>query len=275
MDCVYINLDSKVERRQNIENNFNLVKRGDSDALTRFSAINTDYVKSKSIKGNLRDTEKACFLSHKMALKQSLSVDAHTLFMEDDIVLGSSTFEAVDKIIEENPKINWDILYLEVCVPDVLTMLKLIKLRNGLINSKNHSVMIDLRQFVYAGATAYIVNKNSKQKLFNAVDKLKLLDVPYDLVLRNMVMESRFLGFVVFPFLSSFSNDAFDSDIRLDYEKLTDLAWILFRKLVWIERDIDADSHLYEKLKLAITTPESDALSTIISAVTSEKFVNK
>ena len=274
MDCVYINLDSKTERRANIERNFELVK-ADGYTLKRLSALDTEYVKTKNIKGALRETEKACFLSHKTALKQSLDTDSHTLIMEDDVVLGASTFSNIEKVIQDNSKIQWDILYLETCIPEILTMLKLIKLRNSLINSKSPSVMIDLTQFNYAGATAYIVNKNSKQKVFNAVDKIKLLDLPYDLLLRNMVMDRRFSAFVVFPFVSSFSEEAFNSDIRLDYEKLTDLTWILFRKLVWAERNIEQDSHLYEKLKQAISTPESDALSTIISAAISEKFVTK
>lgn len=274
MDCIYINLDSKTDRRYNIERNFELVK-ADGYTLRRFSALDTQHVKNRGIKGNLRDTEKACFLSHKAALKQSLETDSHSLILEDDVILGNSTFSSLEKVISDNSKIAWDILYLETCVPDIAVMLKLIKLRNSLIRSKSPPVMIDLTQFFYAGATAYVVNKNSKQKLFNAVDKLKVLDVPYDLLLRGMVMDQRLSAFVVFPFLSSFSRDAFASDIRLEYEQMTDLAWILFRKLVWAERNIQEDSYLYEKLKETICTPESDALSTIISAAVSEKFVSK
>lgn len=274
MDCIYINLDNKPDRRINIETNFNLVKAEDS-TLSRLSAIDTEYIKDKNVKGILRDTEKACFLSHKAAIKRSLETESHTLIMEDDVLLGSSTFSNLEKVIKENSKIQWDILYLEVCVPEVVNMLKLIKLRNSLIKKNSSSAMIDLTQLNYAGATAYVINKNSKQKLFNALDKVKLLDTPYDLLLRSMVIDRRFSAFVVFPFLSSFSPDALNSDIRLEYEKMTDLAWILFRKLVWAERNIEQDLPLYQKLKEAISTPESDALSTIISATVSEKFVLK
>lgn len=274
MDCIYINLESKADRRLSIESNFEAVKK-DGYTIRRLNAINVENVVKNGVKGNLRDTEKACFLSHKAALKLSLETDTHSLIMEDDALLSKSTFDSLENLIKSNSKLEWDIIYLEACIPEVVTMLKLVTLKNSLKRNNSPTVMIDLRQFNYAGATAYVVNKKSKQKIHNMVDKIKLLDVPYDIVLREMLQDHRFFAYVAFPFLSSFSNTAFDSDIRLDYEKMTDLAWILFRKLMWQDSDVEKDAELYKKLREALTTPESDAFATIVSASVSEKFVAK
>ena len=71
MNCFYINLDEATERRSSFENNF-LKNKSDRWNLLRFPAIDTNYVKTNNVKGEISISNKACNLSHKFAIKKTL-----------------------------------------------------------------------------------------------------------------------------------------------------------------------------------------------------------
>ena len=71
MNCFYINLDKATERKSSFENNF-LKNKSDQWNLSRFPAVDTNYVETNKIKGVISSSNKACNLSHKFAIKKTL-----------------------------------------------------------------------------------------------------------------------------------------------------------------------------------------------------------
>src|SRR5512137_1677464 len=86
----YINLEREKERRVNIEKNLEQWSTPDF-AVRRIAAIDGRESAGIQVPGKIRDTEKACFLSHKKALEASLGDDQDALILEDDAVFGPST----------------------------------------------------------------------------------------------------------------------------------------------------------------------------------------
>src|SRR6185436_20556514 len=88
MDCFYINLDSAVQRKAKLEDNFAAVRKPDWN-LVRSPAIDTVFVKDQNILGKAKPAEKACFLSHQILIGQNLADDRTFFILEDDAVLGA------------------------------------------------------------------------------------------------------------------------------------------------------------------------------------------
>ncbi len=275
MECIYINLNNRTDRRDLLESNFNSVKL-ENWTLTRFSARDVNFVKTSNTKGSIRDVEKACFLSHRDAIN-SAKYDDHLMIVEDDVSFGTKTCEEVEKLLAKNVDTPWDIMYTDVCVPEVSTMLKLFKAREAVLEDpkSNSMVLANLNQFNYAGATCYIINKKSKARINTLLSKYKFLDLPIDLVYREWVKNAKIAAFTIFPFVTSFNETAFNSDLRLEHENGSELAWLLFRKLMYLERDLEADSILYNQLVDSVATKESTAFGKILSAMTSPNYVAK
>jgi GR25 family glycosyltransferase involved in LPS biosynthesis len=273
MHCTYINLDHKTDRKAGIELNFADTK-GEGWTLERFPAIDAEFVKANKIPGSLRETERACFLSHKYAIKAHLQSKNHLMVVEDDILFGHKTCQTIDEAVAKHQHADWDIFYAEVCVPDITNMAALVKMRQQWQQTGQSSIL-DLRKMVYAGATAYVINAKSKQKVFNLLDKSHTFNIPYDLYLRRLVHEGKLNAYALFPFVTSFSDEALNSDIREDHEKATDLVWIQFRKLIWQERDLAKEAPTLRAIKESLVDEETEAFATVISAMLSPKFVNK
>lgn len=80
-------------------------------------------------------------------------------------------------------------------------MAELVRIRQKLA-SRNEQDVIDLRFLdYYFGATAYIVNRRSIQKLLSIVKKAPM-DEPYDIFLRRMIHERKINAFATVPFLT-------------------------------------------------------------------------
>lgn len=270
MHCFYINLDSKTDRRETIEKNF-LDNTDGSWELKRFPAIDVSYVRKHSLPGNLRETEKACFSSHKTVISDSRYATDHVLIMEDDSCLGKETQNTIKSIVKDNSS-GWDIMYGEVCVPEPENMCRLIRLKNDL---KGGTTFLDLSKMNYAGATAYVINKNSILKIYNLLQKVRSYDVPFDLLLRQYVHTGQLKAFVPFPFITSFAENALNSDIREKMELSTDLVWILFRKLMWTDAVIAKEQKHLDFIKQNLVTEDSEAYATILSACLSNKLMVK
>ena len=97
MRCFYINLDAAAQRRDLLEKNF-AQHRGNDWTLTRIAAVDADYVIANGIGGSSTSTEKACFLSHKKAIRESMTIDEPVLILEDDAVFGENTCKIIDQL---------------------------------------------------------------------------------------------------------------------------------------------------------------------------------
>lgn len=269
MKCFYINLDSAVERRAAIESNFSAVRKDGWD-LTRLAAFDADYVNRHKIAGRLKPAEKACFLSHKKIIAENRESHEPLFIVEDDVLFGRRTFSLVEKFLERREELKWDLLYTDVCIPQVGAMADLISLRHQLV-AKNEVRCIDLKPLPFAGGTAYIVNPKSKNKIHDLLDPYIELDIAYDLYLRKLIRESRLNGFVLFPFVTSLSQHAQSSLIQSDKTSRTDLVWNLYRQLVWLEADPAQCKALIDYIDRALSV-EARMFGTLWAAMTEKSF---
>lgn len=273
MECFYINLDSAQQRRQNLENNFESVT-SPHWKLSRYSAKDAAAVEALQLPGRLRPTEKACFISHRDLILQSMQVEGHVMILEDDAHFGRMTCEAVDQHIVANSQLQgWDVIFTDVGIPNIGDMVEMVRMRQqlppGAVN------FFDLRAVAFAGATAYIVHKDAKKKLYDLLNQAVSLDVPYDLYLRKLVVESRITALAAFPFITTLSEDSGMSQIQLGAHGITETALSLFRKLIWRERDLDAQRALLSELERNFCDDESRAFGTLWAVMANRNFMVK
>jgi GR25 family glycosyltransferase involved in LPS biosynthesis len=264
MDCFYINLDSATQRKSTIENNFAAVKKPDWQ-LTRFPAIDTEYVKANNIAGKASPAEKGCFLSHQILIGQNLADDKPLFIIEDDAALGLRTCALIDSILGRNKKMDWDLLFTDVCITELVTMLELLKYRRELAGKKVEVAFLDLSKIIFGGSTAYLVNGRSKQKVHGLLESTKEIDLPYDLHLRQLVHKGAIKAFSLFPFVTSLSGFSDASQIKSANSHSPDMAWNMFRKMVWIERDLPACKASLDVLRDRLCDDELNAFGTLFA----------
>ena len=273
MECFYINLDSAVARREYLEGNFSAVK-APHWKLTRYPARDVAHVAAHNLAGSLRPSEKACFASHRDLICQSMQVDGHVMILEDDAHFGARTCAAIDRQIVNNPMLaGWDIIYTDVAIPNIGDMVEMIRMRQQL--DPDHLNFFDLRAVSFAGATAYIVNRNSKRKLCELLGQVSSLDVPYDLYLRRLVMESKITALAAFPFATTLSDHSEASQIQQDGYQATETVLNLFRKMIWAERDIGRYREVLEQLDRNFCDEESRAFAVLWAVMANRNFRSK
>lgn len=236
MDCFYINLDAAEDRKRHIEENFAACKLPDW-TLTRFPAIDKTYVERNAIAGNARPGEKGCFLSHRMLMGRHLDDDRSYLILEDDAVLGTHSCARIDTALERHQDLDWDILFTDVCIANMLTMFELAKQRRGF--GETGVTAMNLRGIEFAGSTAYIVNGKSKRKIHEALTACTRIDRPYDLFLRQLAGDGVLNVYTLFPFVTTVSDDCDESQIKTAGPDPVELSLNMFRKLIWAERNLD------------------------------------
>lgn len=266
MDCVYINLERAVERRRALESSFERCS-GSRWRLYRFQALDADYVRRNSIPGALRDAEKACFLSHRRVIESSLGSSDSLLVLEDDAVLGSHTAQQLEELVSRDAA-AWDLAFTDFIVPDLAWMAGLFKLRKRLAGEIK---LLDLSALPFAGSTAYVVNGRSKARLAGLLAEASSLDVPYDLYLRDLVYKKQLVACGFFPFITSLSAVAHQSDIQPE-RKTETLVWDAFRKLSWADRDLEQQRPLLRTIADTFCDEESAAFGTLVAAMTSRAF---
>jgi GR25 family glycosyltransferase involved in LPS biosynthesis len=269
MECFYINLDSANTRRVNLENNF-LEHKIENWSLTRFPAIDTSYIHAHKVGGNLRPGEKACFFSHKNLIGAHLNNKNPILIMEDDAAFGKHTCKIVDGLLANN-NLDWDILYTDFIAPDISTMADLIQWRHQL-SPKNDVTILNLSEIPFAGSTSYILNSKSIRKIFDLLDAEDVLDIPYDLYLRNLIYEKKINGFSFFPFITSLSEFSESSQIQQNDMQATDLILSTFRKMIWMDRDLENQKPLLDDIHQKLCDEESKLFGTIFAAIISKNF---
>jgi GR25 family glycosyltransferase involved in LPS biosynthesis len=271
MKCIYINLESATSRRAQLEANW-AEYAGSDWQLERFPAVDARYIEDNQIPGSLRPGEKACFFSHSAVIEMQRGASAPLFLMEDDMVLGKSTAATVNNFLQVCDSYDWDIAYTDLCIPQPRTMLDLVKLRHELTDS-NEVRLLDVKDFAFAGATAYLVNHRSLDKLAGLLAEEEQLDIPYDLVLRKLIYEGKLKGLVFFPFITSLSDEAETSQIQQDVS--ADLIWNAFRKLVWVDRDLRKVWPAVEKINEELCDDESRLLGVLFAGLVSKSFVQK
>lgn len=240
MKCFYINLDDAIDRRNCIEENFSIYKT-EKWHLTRFPAIDTEYVIRNNVQGSLSNKEKACLLSHRELIAQNLNDTNDIFILEDDAIFGTNTCHIVEQFIGEmNEKnIEWDILYTDLG-PIFGSVAGMLTENRKDFEETNEIKLINLENIAFAGATAYIINGKSKEKIFNLLISEEL-NTPYDIFLDDKIIKKQKIkSFVIFPFATSLSDLSKESSIQ--QMGVNNLIQETFRKMAWLDRNIDQPS---------------------------------
>jgi GR25 family glycosyltransferase involved in LPS biosynthesis len=276
MKCLYINLDEQVARRTALEANFNhcmdaLGEPAKQDwQLERVPAVDMPWVEAMAVPGRITLREKACFLSHRQALASQLESGDHAWVMEDDTVLSPNTFSVLGQSLDTLPQ-NWDILFTDVCIYEAPAMLRMMALRNQFEHSRTIQCL-DLRDWPFAAASSYIVNKKSKQKVLDLLSASSELDLQIDLLFRALCHQGALQAQMYFPFITSLSDHAEYSQIQLADNSLTGLTWNTLRRLMWVDRSIEACTPALQTIQSQVLDDEAMAYATILAAAQSKKF---
>ncbi len=272
MLCTYINLSSREDKRLLIESSFKENKI-EGWSLSRFEAIEKNFVKKNKIAGSLPSPEIGCFLSHRDIIKSSLSSLDHIFIAEDDIEFGRKTFSLIDNIVK-NIEFEWDILFLDICVPVPEGMIQLFQLSKSL-KSEGAVILLDLSDKAFGSAASYIVNKNSLSKLTILLDQIQYIDQPIDLLYKKLIHSGVLKAFVTFPFLTTLSKLSEQSDLQSIDHYVTELTWHTFRKMVWNEAQREQyQSNLEALSNLQYDRSEED-FSLLLKAFINKNYVFK
>jgi GR25 family glycosyltransferase involved in LPS biosynthesis len=202
MHTYFINLAGATDRRSYLEENFRSWAPA-SAKLTRIDAVDSQFVESSGLSGRIRSSEIACLLSHRKAIAASLEESQHSLIVEDDALFGPSTFEKLPTIPQLQDD-SIDLVFLSAMLGDLASLVGHVLMRRVLLKD-GRIATVDLASIAFSGADAYIVKRQSKDKLLTLIDQVKVYDTPYDLLLRNWVHSRALRAVLVFPFLTMLS----------------------------------------------------------------------
>jgi GR25 family glycosyltransferase involved in LPS biosynthesis len=225
-----INLATQPARKAHLEANF--AEYMGQLPLHRIEAVTA--AECATVPGRLRPGEKGCLRSHIVALEQAMQHEGPALIIEDDVMFGPSSLNLLLSGLVHLNGTDWDLLYTDLCIPNIPTMLKLYKYyqdyrRDGALT------MFDPTPFSFATSAAYVVSAAGKARLLGKLRALDELNVPYDLLLRHWVHEGQLGAQAIIPFVTTLSPLGDDSDIQALDKEATDIAWIAFRRLIWVD----------------------------------------
>jgi GR25 family glycosyltransferase involved in LPS biosynthesis len=263
MDCFYINLAAETTKRQELESLFKHCNPKNW-LLHRFEAIDKAYVQKNSIRGNISDGAKGCFLSHKSLINKYIN-RTHPLFIvEDDIVFCAKTFEFIENIIQQlNDNHEWDIIHTDICIPTAGAMIDFYLAKKE-VDQLN---LIDLQDKIYASTAGYIINSKSLQKIYNLLDDVQSLDLPIDLYYRSLTHAGVLKSYVTLPFITSLSSKSTQTTIQHDNHAYTELVWHTYRKFIWLNSDKDLVDREIERIEQSGITKEAENLLRIVSGI--------
>ncbi|THC43813.1 glycosyltransferase family 25 protein [Massilia sp. Mn16-1_5] len=271
MKCIYINLERATGRRAQLEANW--AEYGGSDwQLERFPAVDARYIEETNVPGSLKPGEKGCFFSHSAVIEMNRGATAPIFIVEDDMVLGQSTAATINNFLGVCDSYDWDIAYTDVCIPLPQTMLDLVKLRHELTDS-GEVRLLDVKDFPFAGSTAYLVNHRSLDKLAGLLAQEEELNYPYDLVLRRLIYERKLKGLVFFPFVTSLSDESNVSQIQQSVS--ADVIWNGFRRLMWVDRDLKKVWPSIEQIDRELCDDESRLLGVLFAGMMTKTYTEK
>ena len=269
MEYSFINLDSCVERKRFVESNFSSAANKQKN-ITRIDAVDTAYIATHKVAGILRDNEKACYLSHCKAIEASITHNDHVFIAEDDVLFCERSTQVTETVINSIKSSAWDVIYTDICFPHLDIMLDLF-VRRRVFDQDSKIHLINLVNKRFTGATAYIINKASKQKVLDLL-RTNSIDTPIDLALRQLFHAKKIKGHALFPFTTSLSMYAENSQIQAEDDLVPDFLFNAFRRLVWLGRDIDTALATVDKIDPSIYQPDSDAFCVLLRGLFSEKI---
>jgi GR25 family glycosyltransferase involved in LPS biosynthesis len=265
MECYYINLDIAAERRLSLEASFEKYSRP-GWTLHRFSALDHAYIEAHGIEGSRNAREKACFLSHKAVIERHADDSKPVLIVEDDTMFGLATFGIIDGFLQQNAGSEWDIIFTDLAVLDLGTMVTMAANRRKLVQDRK-VIPLDLARIPFAGSSSYLVNGGSRRKVLAFLDSCTPIDVEYDLLLARAILGGKLKAAVLFPFVTTLSTLAASSQIQPDSMRTANVAWNTFRNMMWLEGAPAGCQDSLRYLEQALDKPELRDLATLFAAL--------
>ncbi len=269
MKCFYINLDRATDRRQSIEASFQRAARP-GWSLERIAAFDAAYVEKAAVPGRIRPAEKACFLSHKEAVRRSLAHEGPVFILEDDVIFSDKTFAVLEALLARPPT-AWDLWFTDISVAHMGSMIELAVLKIQM-DATRAVKTLNLRELPFFSSAAYLVHEGAKTKFLGIMDAVTSFDVAYDSFLNQSVADGKLEAHAIFPFLTTLSDLAGASDIQSGALRDGNTILNLFRKLVWI----DGSAAQHRETLAAITqstSEEARAFGTLWSAMIDKDFL--
>ncbi|HEY4374840.1 MAG TPA: glycosyltransferase family 25 protein [Burkholderiales bacterium] len=270
MECYYINLRKQAQRREFLEKNFARYKRP-GWYLNRVKAVDSQQVAAADVPGAIRQSEKGCFLSHRLALKAALEAPGHSLILEDDAMFGPSSCAAIEGALHSMGEEGWDLAYTDLGIYHPPLMAAMLHMRKELAGGEADHLLMDARELTFAGATAYIVHQRFKQPLLELLE-VPALDRPYDVFLRDLLLAGRLRARVIFPFPTSLSPLADFTQIQESDAVAADRVFNSFRRFIWKDRDIQDVFASLDTLPPDFIDEEAEAFARIIGAAVSSRL---
>jgi hypothetical protein len=258
MKCFLINLETETARRAAAEAAFAAAPHAGWE-LTPVRAVTRE--RAEKVPGTLSGGEKGCLLSHREVITAALDDDAPIWIVEDDVAFGRHSFVAADAALAQAR--DWDVLFTEVAVPDPPDMLKLAASWPARADDFR---LIDLRALTFAGSTSYLLSGPGKRRLAEQLGRLETLDRPYDLLLRDLCQAGALAGRVIFPFVTTISEAADASQIRAGGPPLPDAIWNSFRRLMYVDRDLEACRASAERLFAGLQDEPAKVVGQLVAA---------
>ena len=267
VDCYYINLETAVERRQQIEANFS-VHGAPGWTLTRFAATDAALVADSQVPGTLTSAEKACFLSHRALLRSLQDAVGPVMILEDDAIIGRHACALIDTLIANPRTPPWDLLFTNLSGLSVNTMLELARYRATLA-AKGEISLLDLKTLKFHGATAYVVNPRSIAQVGDLLAAEETLDTPFDVLICRLIHASKLRGLGLFPFVTSLSDLNLDSQIRRVEGRSADRVWHAFSRMIWVDRDPGEHAALREAIMPFWRDEKGEQIEALFAAIES------
>jgi GR25 family glycosyltransferase involved in LPS biosynthesis len=274
MEVRYINVASQQTRRKFVERNF-AEYCPSSWSLRRVEAVTVDEVVTHKYPGTLRAVEKACFQSHLRALSQPSPGNAPLFIAEDDVLFGAESVEFIEAALGVLDDDEWDIIYPDVAITTPQEMLELFLHRQQMQAAGKRRGLLDAASLRFAGATAYIVNGAALARVIALLGRDSAMNMPVDLLLREAVHRGEFRAHVIFPFATSLSVHAENSQIQTDASMVAERVWNAYRRLMWCGAEPQKATVGLASIPDAFYDAETDAFISILRAFLARKFEDK
>lgn len=269
MECHLVNLNEATARRDAVEANFRAISPGGWE-LVRYPAIGAAIASRHP--GELSDGAKGCFLSHRTLIASNLA-DEETIFIaEDDVVFAPQCFAVIEDVLRRYR--DWDIIFTEIMLANVGDMVLVAKTRPAMVRDGAFK-LITLNRSKFFSSTAYLVNGRSKAKVAKLLGGIASLDTPYDLTLQNLAHSGQINAFAIFPFVTSISGAASQSQIQPDKFASADFILNAFRRLMYVDRDLERCRQTSDFISNELADEESRLVGTIFAGVVSPQFPMK
>jgi GR25 family glycosyltransferase involved in LPS biosynthesis len=279
----YINMASSAERRVQMEAQF--AGLGCAPRYTRFNAVDGRSI--ANAQSPLSAAELGCFMSHYHCIVEGAG-DRHVHVIEDDVVFSAQTVPLLDVTTDEVMD-QCDILFTDIFVP--LNMNAIFNLMeyyraSGVIAVRHVPpdqrapgciVYANIRPIEFAGATSYLVNKNSRNKIRRLLDREmdQGPNHPIDMTIRKLVNAGELTALCTLPFLTSIRPDSIVNTTMAErgQDKASEIAFFLLRSYFFVGKDEAYLKATVDELASGLADP--DFMDTILGAfrfMFSEKF---